>query len=68
MKRTRVTLSGFVLGLLCALAWYLVFGLGIIFHLDYPSHIHWGRVTIAAAVSFVTGWSVVRLIGRLGPE
>jgi hypothetical protein len=68
MGKERITLSGIALGLLCALAWYVVFGIGVLFHLDYPTHIYWGRVTIAAAISFVAGWAVVQLIGRLGSE
>jgi len=68
MGKQRITLSGVALGLLCALVWYLVFGLGVLFHLDYPAHIYWGRVTIASAISFVTGWGIVRLIGRLRPD
>ena len=66
MEKTRITLSGVALGLACASAWYVVFGLGILFHFDYPTHIYWGRVTIAAAISFVAGWSVAHLIASWG--
>jgi hypothetical protein len=65
MRKPQIALSSLVFGLLCALAWYVVFGLGILFHLDYPTHIYWGRVTIAAAISFLVGWGVVRLVGSL---
>jgi len=65
MEKAQITLSGLAFGLLCALAWYLVFGFAVLFHFDYPAHIYWGRVTIAAATSFVVGWGIVHLIGRL---
>jgi hypothetical protein len=63
MRKRQVTISALALGLLCASAWYVVFGLGLLFHLDYPSHILWGHVTIAAALSFVVGWGIANLIG-----
>ena len=65
MEKAKITLSGLAFGLLCALAWYLVFGFGVLLHLDYPTHIYWGRVTIAAATSFVVAWGIVHLIDRL---
>ena len=68
MAKDRIAHSGIVIGSICALTWYLVFGLGVLFHLDYPTHIYWGRVTIAAAISFVVGWGVVEVIARLRSE
>jgi hypothetical protein len=65
MRNRQISLSRLGLGLLCGLAWYIVFGLGILFHLDYPTHIYWGRVTIAAVISFLVGWGVVHLISLL---
>jgi hypothetical protein len=64
MGKDRIAHSGIVIGSICALAWYLVFGLGVLFHLDYPAHIFWGRVTIAAAISFVVGWGTMQVIRR----
>jgi hypothetical protein len=68
MRKPQIALSGLAFGLLCALAWYLVFGLGILFHLDYPTHIYWVRVTIAATISFLAGWGVVHLIESLSAK
>ncbi len=65
MRKTQVKLSGVALGLVCASAWYVVFGLGILFRFDYPTHIYWGRVTIAAAISLVAAWGVVQFIASL---
>ena len=65
MRNRQISLSRLGLGLLCGLAWYIVFGLGVLFHLDYPTHIYWGRVTIAAVISFLVGWGVVHLISLL---
>ena len=68
MRKPQIALSGLAFGLLCALAWYVVFALGILFHLDYPTHIYWVRVTIAAAISFFAGWGVAHLIGSLSAK
>jgi len=68
MGKGRIAHSGILIGSICALAWYLVFGLGVLFHLDYPAHIYWARVTVAAAISFVVGWGVMQVIGRLRSE
>lgn len=57
--------SGIIIGLLCALAWYLVFGFIVWFHYDSPTHIYWGHVTLGAVISFLVGWGAVSLIGRL---
>jgi hypothetical protein len=62
MRKTRITLSGVGLGLLCAAAWYVVFELGVLFDLEDSTHIHWGRVTVAAVISFIGGWGMVRLM------
>jgi len=67
MRKRQIALSSLALGLVSALSWYVVFGLGILFHLDYPTHIYWGRVTIAAVISFLAAWGLVHLIGSL-PE
>jgi hypothetical protein len=68
LRKRRINMSGFALGLVCASLWYVVFGIGVLLHLDYPTHIQWDRVTIAAVVSFIVGWGTVHIISRLGAD
>jgi len=66
MQKRRIELSGFAVGLAFALAWYLVLGVAAAFQLeDGPADVHWDRVTIAALISFLAGWGLVRLLGVL---
>ena len=68
MRKKRVSLSSLGLGLAWALAWYLVLGFAVSFQLESAVHVYWGRVTIAALISFVVGWGLVQLIGELSSE
>jgi hypothetical protein len=69
MQKRRIALSGFAVGVAFALAWYLVLGVAAAFHLeDGPADVHWGSVTIAALISFLAGWGLVRLLGVLASE
>jgi len=63
MRRQRIKRISLGIGLLCAMAWYLVFGWKALEYHD--PHIDWGQVHVAALISFVAGWSLVRVAGWL---
>lgn len=63
MRRERIRPISIVVGLLCAMAWYLVFGWNA-FHYHDP-HINWRHVNVAALISFVAGWCIVHLAAWL---
>ena len=68
MEKKWVGRASLIVGLLAALAWYLVFLMLVYRHHQPADHIHWDRVTIGAVIAFVAGWALVRFAARVPPE
>ena len=68
MQKQWIGRVSLVVGLLAALAWVLVFVMLVFRHHQPSKHVHWERVTIGAAISFVVGWGLVRWAARQPPE
>ena len=63
MRGARIRRISLGIGLLCAVAWYLVFGWDAFEYHD--PHIDWRQVNVAALISFVGGWFLANLAARL---
>lgn len=68
MQKEWIGRVSLVVGLAAALAWCLVFVLLVFRHHQPAKHVHWDRVAIGAAISFVVGWGLVRFAARVPPE
>jgi hypothetical protein len=66
MRKERIRKLSLGIGLLCAMAWYLVFGWDAFEYHD--PHIDWSEVSVAALISFVAGWGLVHLAAWLFAE
>ena len=63
MRKKRIGRISLGIGLLFAMAWYVVFVWNAFEYHD--PHIHWGQVNVAALISFVAGWCLVHLAAWL---
>ena len=63
VRKQRIRRISIGIGLLCAMAWYLIFGWDAFEYHD--PHIDWRQVNVAALISFIAGWCVVHVAAWL---
>ena len=68
MQREWIGRVSLTVGVLTALAWFLVFVLLVHVHYQPAEHVHWDGVAIGAVVFFFLGWGLVRFAARTPPE